>query len=105
MSRGHGAVEKAILRHLRAYETSAEAAALARTGRVVSGLDVLTLAGLVYGRPATRWFRLISKAQEVAVRRALANLKRQNLVVGPLRLYRDEELGGWRFDVASHPIK
>jgi hypothetical protein len=68
----------------------------------VLGLDAVTLTALVYGEPHPPWFKCTSRAQEVAVRRALHGLERQGLVIGPLKL--GDDPGTWRLDVAKYPV-
>jgi hypothetical protein len=69
MSKGHGKVQKALLRRLRDYEAS---------GRSAVGVSTQALVKCVYG--ARFWFT--TKAQKKAVRRALHGLAQQGLIVG-----------------------
>jgi hypothetical protein len=70
MSRGHGKTQRALLAILRRHKRSPHA------------LSTIELANRVYQVRQTRFFSLRSKAKEVAVRRALASLQREGLVVG-----------------------
>jgi hypothetical protein len=73
VSRGYGIVQRKLLAILRKHGRSALA--------VAAGLDTITLASLVYEGPHYRALRLAEPKQQVAVRRALAALAREGLVV------------------------
>jgi hypothetical protein len=68
VSRGHGQIEREVMEVLR------------RSSRV-TGLDTMTLVGRVYRGITAKQFKQTTGAQEVAVRRALASLARQGLVM------------------------
>jgi len=81
MSRGHGRTERAILAVLRRHRGD--------------GLDTISIAARVYGKPQSSAFKLTTPAHEVAVRRALATLVRERLVTD-LGTGGDGHLKRWR---------
>jgi hypothetical protein len=74
MSRGHGIIQREVLGVLRKQKRSAPP-------REATGLDTITLASLVYYGSHYRVFRKAEPKQQVAVRRALAALEREGLVI------------------------
>jgi hypothetical protein len=112
MSRGHGWVQKKLLRVLRDCERSRVVYETEEPGRIAGiGLSTAMLTKMIYadGRSSP------TQAQTVAVRRALRGLVRDGLIIGPRRLgdfypevVRDmPEVGRerfWRFNVAQ-PVR
>ena len=75
MSRGHGKIQARLLAILRAHAPTSP--------RVrARGLDTIELADRVYyGFPVPKFHKLAEPKHEVAVRRALASLAREGLVI------------------------
>jgi hypothetical protein len=88
MSRGLGKVQRALLAILADFERKAGPRELE------IGLDTITLAHRVYGRPMPMWFKLITTAQEITTRRALAGLARDGMVRVSERLTSAAASGG-----------
>jgi hypothetical protein len=90
MSRGLGKVQRALLAILTEFELKAGPRELEQ------GLDTITLAHRAYGRPIPEWFKLVTTAQEIATRRALAGLARNGMVICMGTLGIDDRRQRWR---------
>lgn len=89
MSRGHGKIQRTLLAILREHKRSAPRRAAAR------GLDTIELASRVYYGSHYRVLRSAKPKQQVAVRRALAALAREGLVIRLDEMRRPKQSCPW----------
>jgi hypothetical protein len=98
MSRGYGQLQRTLLALLSAHEQTTVSAA-----HLADGLDTIELAHLAYGKLQPEFFKFTTNSQEIAVRRALASLARDGVIV------RLGELHGrrchWRLNVARQTLR